>query len=250
MKIYSKIKKAFTLAEATLTIFVLSIITAAIIPAALNVSPDQFKPELRNAYSMTSGTISTLINNEKLYPSSELISDEILIPKGFLYETTGTKHTYKSDGVTIADTGLSETNDIAWEYEALTKNCKCNNNNTKKLVRAFCCTMNVAKLKSCPDAGTSCTYTTTNGMEWTITQNSNITTANRDSTPMLYVEVDLNGSQRTPNSATAKSPDKYKFNVFYNGRIEINQASNDAYYKSSLKAKEYLENPTKNKKKE
>lgn len=246
-----KIKKAFTLAEATLTLFVLSIIVAALIPAAVNVSPDQFKTGLRNAYSMTSGTISTLINNEMLYPSKEVISSEILIPQGFLYETTGTKHTYKSDGVTIADNGYSETNDIAWEYEALVRNCKCNNSKTKKLVRAFCCSMNVSAA-NCPDngtTGTACTFTTNNGMVWTLTQNTSLTTANRDSTPILYVEVDLNGS-RTPNSATAKSPDKYKFNVFYNGRIETTQASTDAYYKSSLKAKEYLENPTKNKKKD
>lgn len=246
MLIQTNIKNAFTLAEATLTIFVLSIIVAAIIPAALNVSPDQFKPALRNAYSMTSSTVSTLINNENLYPSAQLISDEILIPKGFLYDTKGTRHTFNTKNEI---TTYQPTNDIALEYEALTRNCKCNNANTTKLVQAFCCTMNVVTA-SCPEAGTSCVFTTTNGMQWTVTQNSSITTANRDSTPMLYVEVDLNGPQRTPNSATAKSPDKYKFNVFYNGRIEINQASTDAYYKSSLKAKEYLENPTKNKKKD
>ncbi len=239
-------KKAFTLAEATLTLFLLSIITAAMIPAAVNVSPDQFRTGLRNAYSMTSGTISTLINNENLYPSRELISSEILIPKGFLYDTTGTKHTYEADGVTIADNGYSETNDIAWEYEALTKNCACTSG--PKLVRSFCCSMNVTAA-NCSDANKKCSFTTNNGMVWTVTQNSSITTANRDTTPILYVEVDLNGTGK-PNSKTATSPDQYKFNVFYNGRIETTQTSKDAYYESSLKAKVYLENPTKNKKKQ
>ena len=251
-----KRKNAFTLSEATLTLFILSVIAAVMIPAAVNVSPDQFKPALRNAYSMTSGTISNLINNDDLYPSGEMIvplfdangnknTNPILIPKGFLYEDTGTKHTYNSSN---SITTYQETNDIAWEYEALVRNCKCNNSKTKKLVRAFCCSMNVSAA-NCPDTGTACTFTTNNGMVWTVTQNSNIKTANRDSTPMLYVEVDLNGTGK-PNSKTATSPDQYKFNVFYNGRIETTQASSDAYYQSSLKAKEYLESPTKNKKKQ
>ena len=237
--------KAFTLAEATLTLFLLSVIAGVLIPAAVNVAPDQYKTGLRNAYNMTSATVSSLINNENLYPSEELISNDIRIPKGFLYESTGTKHTY-TDGA-ISEETLSTTDNIAWEYQSITTNCRCNNNKTKKLVRAFCCSMNVSAA-SCPDSGTTCTYTTNNGMVWTITQNSSITNDNRNSTPMMYVEVDLNGTGK-PNSKTATSPDQYKFNVYYNGRIETSQASNDAYYQSSLKAQEYLENPTKNKKK-
>ncbi len=240
MKQDINIQNAFTLAEATLTLFLLSVIVAVMIPAATNVSPDQFKTGLRNAYNMTSSTITTLINNESLYPSKELISDEILIPKGFLYDTTGTKHTFDSNNNI---TTYSETNDIAWEYEALTRNCLCSNGT--KLVRAFCCSMNVTAANC---STSSCSFTTNNGMYWTVTQNASITTNNRDTTPILYAEVDLNGTGK-PNSKTATSPDQYKFNIFYNGRIEISQASNDAYYQSSLKAKEYLENPTKNKKK-
>ena len=249
-----KSQKAFTLSEATLTLFILSIIAAAMIPAAVNVSPDQFKTGLRNAYNMASGTINSLINNEKLYPSSELITplydnsgnqnkNPILIPKGFLYDTTGTKHTFDTNNKI---TTYQETNDIAWEYEALVTNCACSSG--PKLVRAFCCSMNVTAA-SCNDANKKCTFTTNNGMVWTVTQNASITTANRDSTPILYIEVDLNGSGK-PNSKTARSPDQYKFNVYYNGKFDITQASTDPYYQSSLKAKEYLENPTKNKKKQ
>ena len=232
--------KAFTLAEATLTLFVLSVIAAVMIPAAVNVSPDQFRTALRNAYSMTSSTINTLINNENLYPSKELISDSILIPKGFLYNTTGTKHTFDSNNKI---TTYSETNDIAWEYEALLKNCKCTS--STKLVNAFCCSLNVSAA-SC--TSTICKFTTNNGMYWTVTQNSSITTANRDTTPILYVEVDLNGNGK-PNSKTATSPDQYKFSVYYNGRIELFTSSTaDEYNTSSEKARVYLETPTKNKK--
>jgi len=233
--------KAFTLAEATLTLFVLSVIAAVMIPAATNVSPDQFKTSLRNAYSITSNTVNTLINNENLYPSKELISDSILIPKGFLYETTGTKHTFDSNNNI---TTYSETNDIAWEYESLLKNCKCTT--STKLVNAFCCSLNVSAA-SC--TSTKCNFTTNNGMYWTVTQNSDITTDNRNTTPILYVEVDVNGSGK-PNSKTATSPDQYKFSVYYNGRVDLfTSSSADDYNTSTEKAREYLESPTKNKKK-
>ena len=79
-------------------------------------------------------------------------------------------------------------------------------------------------------------------MSWTITQNASVTTANRDTTPYLYIDVDVNGASK-PNSATSKEPDRYKFNVFYNGRIEIDTTS-------STKGRTYLESPMDSKKKE
>ena len=239
------IKRGFTLAEATITLFLLSVIAGVLIPTAVNIAPNQFKTGLRNAYSLTSGTVNTLINNDTLYPQEQLISPDIPIPNGILYDTTGTKHTFTNKNE--IDT-YSETNDLAWEYEALIKNCECKDG--PKLVRAFCCSMNVTAA-SCENTNSSkkCTFTTNNGMVWTATQNLSITNNNRDTTPMMYVEVDLNGSGK-PNSKTVATPDQFKFNVFYNGRIEISQAANDDYYQSSLKAKQYLENPTKNKKRD
>lgn len=265
------IREAFTLAEATLTLFMLSVIAAILIPAAVNIAPDQYRTGLKTAYNMTLSTVDSLINNETLYPSEELLrNDTIRIPKGFLYEDIKTedvdkaalKEQYIKEGSTAAEaeekannayeTSLDsklKTNTLEWEYEALTKNCKCNNSKTKKLVRAFCCSMNVSSA-SCPDSGTTCTYTTNNGMVWTLTQTDLTVDGDYGLKPIMYVEVDLNGTGK-PNSKTATSPDQYKFSVFYNGRVELfTTTGNDDYNTSSAKAKTYLETPTKNKKKQ
>ncbi len=228
--------KAFTLAEAVITLSLLAVIAAILIPAATNITPSNVKTPFRNAYNITSTTVDNLINNEILYPSSELISSDIPIPKGFFYDTTGTKHTMSGANISV----YSETNDLAWEYEALTKNCKCTKG--KKLLKAFCCSMNVTAA-DCQADDKKCEYTTNNGMTWTITYDTNCTSANRDTTPIMAVEVDVNGTGK-PNSASGDRPDKYKFDVYYNGRVELNSS-----YASYNMARTFLENSLNNKKK-
>lgn len=228
--------KAFTLAEAVITLSLLAVIAAILIPAATNITPSNVKTPFRNAYNITSTTVDNLINNEILYPSSELISSNVPIPKGFLYTTTGTKHTMSGSTITT----YSETNDLAWEYEALTRNCLCTRG--EKLLRAFCCSMNVTAA-NCQSDNKKCEYTTNNGMTWTITYDSNCTSANKDSTPIMAVEVDVNGTGK-PNLATGDRPDKFKFDVYYNGRVELNSS-----YGSYTMARTFLENSLNNKKK-
>lgn len=228
-----RVFKAFTLAEAIITLTLLSVIAAILIPAATNITPSSVKTPFRNAYNITSTTVDNLINNDTIYPASELISADVPIPKGFLYTTTGTKHTYSGSNINA----YSETDSLAWEYEALTKNCKCTTG--PKLVRSFCCSMNVTSA-TC-DAN-KCSYTTNNGMTWIATINNNCTITNR-TVPIMTVEVDINGSGH-PNSASGERPDKYKFNVYYNGKVDL-----DSTYGSYALARDFLEKSTNNKKK-
>lgn len=225
-----RFKRAFTIAEATITLFMLSVLVAITIPAITNIAPSSSKVGVRNAYNIISTNIDTLINNPTLYPPEKVIDEvNIPIPQGFFYTDTGIKSS--------AIENDSETNNLAWEYEAYTRQCMCNNGG--KLVRLFCCSLNVSTA-SCNT--NSCYITTNNGMTWTITQNTLATTANRSTTPYLYVDVDINGYS-SPNNASAPEPDRYKFNVFYNGRIEIDTTA-------STKGKIYLESPMDTKKKE
>ena len=228
--------KAFTLAEAVITLPLLAVIAAILIPAATNITPSNVKTPFRNAYNITSTTVDNLVNNELLYPSSELISSDIPIPKGFLYTETGTKHTMSDSNITT----YSETNDLAWEYEALTKNCLCSKGT--KLLRAFCCSMNVTAA-NCQDDNKKCEYTTNNGMTWTITYDDSCTSANKDTKPIMAVEVDVNGTGK-PNNANGERPDRYKFDIYYNGRVELNSS-----YDSYAMARTFLETSLNNKKK-
>ena len=57
------------------------------------------------------------------------------------------------------------------------------------------------------------------------------------------VEVDVNGTGK-PNSATGERPDRYKFDIYYNGRVELNSS-----YDSYAMARTFLETSLNNKKK-
>ena len=80
-------------------------------------------------------------------------------------------------------------------------------------------------------------------MTWTITYDDSCTSANKDTKPIMAVEVDVNGTGK-PNCATGERPDKYKFDVYYNGRVELNSS-----YDSYAMARTFLETSLNNKKK-
>lgn len=247
---------AFTLAEAVITLSLLAVIAGILIPAATNITPSNVKTPFRNAYNLTATTIDNLINNENLYPSNVQSTQTegsgesavtYQVPMGFLYTSTGTKHGRKSDGTfadpTTNDDGTvtdsySDTDALAWEYEALTRNCKCTTGS--KLVRSFCCSLNATNA-TCNDS--QCSFTTKNGMTWIAEQNSSCSISNRRTVPIMTVIVDINGNAK-PNLNTGDRPDMYKFDVYANGKVELNSE-----YGSYQKAVEFLEAPTSNKKK-
>ncbi len=65
-------KKAFTLAEVMITLTVIGIITAVIIPAANHSKPDENILKFKKANSVFYQTISTLINSDKYYCDGDL----------------------------------------------------------------------------------------------------------------------------------------------------------------------------------
>ena len=65
-------KKAFTLAEVLITLTVIGIITAVIIPVAMHSKPDENVMKFKKAHNTLYQTISTLVNSDKYYLDGDL----------------------------------------------------------------------------------------------------------------------------------------------------------------------------------
>lgn len=85
------IKKGFTLSEALITLVVLGIIAAVLVPAITKQAPDKNKIMFRKAYNTLQQAVSVLINDDANYPSTQTIqipaSTGIYYQKGFNYTT-------------------------------------------------------------------------------------------------------------------------------------------------------------------
>lgn len=66
-------KKAFTMAEVLMVLAVLGIIAAILIPAIATLKPDQNRVMFKKAYYLTERLIAEIVNDEQLYPSSNVV---------------------------------------------------------------------------------------------------------------------------------------------------------------------------------
>lgn len=226
-------KKAFTLAEAVITLIFLSIIAAHIISSVNTTRPSSEKVLFKKAYSTVENTVSNLINDDRLYPVSyqQLTFNNLTqeCQKGFLETTTGTLDDVNTKSTFIA-------------YNDLVSNSKCNAGT--KLVRLFCASLNTTKA-NCSDY--SCEFTTTDGMSWEIEENSSPASYSPVAChslsglfPMLNIKVDVNGPAEPNASEGVNIPDIYYMNVYYNGKVEVDKTR-------SPKGIVFLKNPTNNK---
>ncbi len=82
-------KKGFTLSEVLVTLGVLSVLAAIIIPAVINVTPDTKKVMFKKAYFSLEEAVSKLINDDTNYPELTSFSggdckiDDITVQCGF-----------------------------------------------------------------------------------------------------------------------------------------------------------------------
>lgn len=84
------IKKGFTLPEVIVTIFILGVIAAVLVPAATKSRPDENKIMLRKAYSTVEQTVSELINDDINYPATQTTTvGGIPVQRGFNYTDAG-----------------------------------------------------------------------------------------------------------------------------------------------------------------
>jgi len=235
-----KYSKAFSLAEAVLTLIFLSIIAAQLIPAVNATRPSTEKLMFKKAYSTVENTISNILNDDNLYPVS--------------YTTkTCNNITETCQQDFLEDTILNSTTDpnlngTYYAYHALIDSSKCTNGD--KLLRLFCASLNTTQANC---SAHECIFTTTDGMIWTVTHNAtknnytplcchSLATNNAGTTlqPMLTIKVDVNGNAEPNTNTGVNIPDQYYMNVYYNGKVEVNKTL-------SPKGVAFLKNPTNNK---
>lgn len=220
---------AFTLAETLTTLVIIGVIAATATPTIMNALPNTNKVKFKKAYSTIETVITTLINNDIIYPSSTIL--------------TG------GDGVDYQQ-GFNNTGTIATGNGAFTP-----------IPNKFCYYMadqlNIVGTTNCPnvDAVTSIpytkpTFTTTDGIDWylyipvadttTSTETGALAITTSAQFPLsstMYttkIIVDVNGS-KAPNctadlnfatyglsQCTGNStPDQYIIGVRYDGKLQI-----------------------------
>ena len=235
-----KYSKAFSLAEAVITLIFLSIIAAQLIPAVNASRPSTEKLLFKKAYSTIENTISNILNDDNLYPSEYMVKTCNNItekcPQDFVNNDISNNTT---------DTNL---NGSYYAYHAIVDSSKCTNGD--KLLRLFCASLNTTQANCSAHA---CTFTTTDGMIWTVTHNAtknkyapmccHSLNTNMEGTtlePILTIMVDVNGNAEPNTHTNVNIPDQYYINVYYNGKIEVNKTL-------SPKGIAFLKNPTNNK---
>lgn len=68
-------KKAFTLAEVLITLGIIGVIAALIVPAISNVKPDKNKTAYLQVYDTISSTVNSLAHNSKIYPTCKDLNE-------------------------------------------------------------------------------------------------------------------------------------------------------------------------------
>ncbi len=232
--------RAFSLAEAVITLIFLSIIAAQLIPVINANRPSTEKLLFKKAYSRLESTERNILRDDNLYPVSYMDKTcnnlTETCQKGFLETTLG-------------DTNNPNNKGTYYAYHALIDQSKCKNSSNAnlaidKLVRLFCASLNTT-VANC--TAHSCSFTTTDGMLWTVTQDSNATHYTPSCchslsgvSPMLTIMVDVNGNAEPNTNTNVNIPDQYHVNVYYNGKVEVNKTL-------SPKGLIFLKNPTNNK---
>lgn len=203
-------KRAFTLAEVMITIGVIGVLAAILIPAIMNLQPDPNRIMFKKAYYITERVVNDIVNDISLYPDSDTTPDFI-----------------NEDSVTVGGKAYSGTSKFCELF-------------ARKVNTAG--TVSCTSAKSTPASGStglnSGNFVSNDGVTWHIPIQSFTTT-----TPIV-ITVDTNGTSAkttkspncTYNATTCKKPDQFQISVEYDGKITV----------SGTKEIEYLKNVTVN----
>lgn len=213
------IKKGFTLSEVMITLGILGVLAAIIIPAVMNVSPDSNKVMFKKAHSTLEKTVETLINDDVNYPSN----------------VTG--QTTDGTNVTVAR-GFNNTDITGTVVPA----------GNDKFCYLFAQQLNTVGTVTCT-ANQTGTFETTDGISWFITPSTFPLRADSYNTIM----VDVNGN-KGPNcfrgdingiacAASVQTPDEFYLGVRYDGKILVDTTA----VTTDIDGGTILTDPTRNK---
>lgn len=188
--------KAFTLSEVIVTMGILGILAAMLIPSVVKIKPDAKKIMFKKAYATLERSISEMLGDSATYSSVDTITP------GFLNtDTTG-----------ITDTIFT-------------------NNPANKFCYVFAqkmSTLGVVDGTACPVGGPSGTFTTTDGIKWTIPIPQGFTNTGN----YVNIMIDVNGAKGPncgdPSNSSgytactgSNTPDRFYVGVRYDGKIQV-----------------------------
>ncbi len=220
-------RNGFTLAELLITLGIVGIITALIIPAINHLLPDKNKTLYLKAYDTLSKTVKDLASNSKLYPLCRTLDVTETNPRDVnckdyplfnlnksTLDSKFNKDLYSGDkklcSLLAFNMGVSEAN----------INCKDD-------------TYNFATDSFDNDFNSKISFITTNGMQWMIVPAVASSVTDENATFQTDAYVDINGVAE-PNciySANCSSPDRFKFIITADGAVVAADSFGQNYLK-------------------
>ena len=201
-------KNAFTLSEVLITLTILGVVAAVLIPTIMNIGPNKNKAMFKKAYNTLEKVVSELINDEGLYPE-----DTTLV--GFFNTTAATIEGSSYSG------GIKFCNLISKKLNIIGASTNCN----------------AAQTLTSGDTnkGTG-SFTTNDGITWYFSPTAFSSTA----TTTAVVTVDINGTSQYSNSSpncrynatTCKNPDQFEVYVVNTGRMYVTGIKEQEYIQS------------------
>lgn len=213
-----RLNKAFTLTELLVALGVIGVLCAILLPIIFNIMPSQNTIMAKRAYYIVQSVVSDLINDEACYPDLTSASD--------------------SEQRVGFDDGFGYANCSRWGGNDNTQTLNSEGNANLKFVTLF-----VDKLDlngSVTPSATGSTFTTKDGIQWSIHNMGYATKNNRNASAIITVDVNgrnspncdqAAGSGGTSYSSTisgyetctgrVKGFDRFSMAVFADGRITI-----------------------------
>lgn len=204
--------KGFTLTELMVAMGVIGILVAVVTPAIMKTRPNKNKMMIKKSFYTAEQIVSTLINDERLYPDMKEICD-----RGVVEGEDPTK--------VYCAFGFDYDNSVRYEGETYAGNTK--------FADLFASRLNVKT-----EDETNHIYYTTDGIKWDLSQTVGAWTKGQD-TPGKFgnqtnaagvgkITVDVNGDE-APNcresneNCSADDFDQYVIEILATGKMRINQ---------------------------
>lgn len=212
-RIFMKKLKGFTLTELMVAMGVIGILVAVVTPAIMKTRPNKNKMMIKKSFYTAEQIVSTLINDERLYPDMKEICD-----RGVVEGEDPTK--------VYCAFGFDYDNSVRYEGETYAGNTK--------FADLFASRLNVKT-----EDETNHIYYTTDGIKWDLSQTVGAWTKGQD-TPGKFgnqtnaagvgkITVDVNGEE-APNcresneNCSADDFDQYVIEILATGKMRIDPA--------------------------
>ena len=181
-RIFMKKLKGFTLTELMVAMGVIGILVAVVTPAIMKTRPNKNKMMIKKSFYTAEQIVSTLINDERLYPDMKEICD-----RGVVEGEDPTK--------VYCAFGFDYDNSVKYEGETYAGNTKFTD-------------LFVSRLNVKTEDDTNHIYYTTDGIKWDLSQ----TIGNADDFDQYVIEILATGKMRI-DPADAKAVDYATINT-------------------------------------